>query len=322
MVVDHNVAAVGSQVGPRAHIFGDVGFWQQQVDDLVTGIGALSGRDAPLDGPSPTLDTPSPDPTLEPYPPPSYYPTIPNPDGTAPEVPQYPPYIPEQDMNLTSGMPRSTLDRIHDDGGVVIKEPGELGPPVYPMGPRYTESPPGSGVWVEDHRPLPPGSVLPASWSGKGAEVADDAEASLEQTRAALSEADRGLYANLNDAHTAATQSRADLQRIHQEIRTGIAALQPSLGTPAGRQQLADFLERKASEAKQVADAAQQTSSRIAATLQTVGHQFESAAGPWRPWGDDDTGPVDGWGTPIAELPGYGDSDGADGGGTGGLAPI
>ena len=296
------MGAVSSQAGADRHIVVAVGFWQQQVDDLLTGIGGLSGLDAPLNGPTPSVDTPAPEPTLEPYPYPSYYPQLPNPDGTAPQVPQYPPYIPEQDMNLTSGMPRSTLDNLHGDQGVMIKEPGELGPPVYPMGPRYTESPPGSGVWVVDHRPLPPGSVLPASWSGKGADSADDADASLQQSRAALSEADRGLYANLNDAHTAAAQSRAHLQRIHQEIRAGIGALQPSLATPAGRQQLADFLETKASEAKQVADAAQQTSSRIAASLQTVGHQFETAAGPWRPWGDDDTGPVDEWGAPIAEL--------------------
>ncbi len=97
----------------------------------MTGIGGLGGFNAPL-------DTPTPDPTMPPYPAPTYYPQIPGPDGVAPEVPQYPPYIPEQDMNTSSGMPRSTLDKIHDDGGVILKEPGELGPPVYPNGPNYT----------------------------------------------------------------------------------------------------------------------------------------------------------------------------------------
>jgi hypothetical protein len=318
-------------VGDDRHIVVAVAFWQQQVNDLLTGIGALGRFDVPLDTPSPT---PPPDPTLEPYPYPTH-PLLPGPDGTAPQVPQYPPYIPEQDMNLTSGMPRSTLDGIHGDGGVVITKPGELGPPVYPDGPPLTESPPGSGVWVPDKRPPVPGSTFPmsdtgagdagaapASWSGKGGEAADDAEASLQNTRAALSEADRGLYTNLNDAHTADAQSRTQLQRIDQEIRAGIAALQPSLGTAAGRQQLADFLEAKADQAKQVAETAQQTSSRIAATLQSVGHQFETATGPWRPWGDEDTGPVDQWGTPIVELPGSGDSGGAGSEASGGPAPI
>ncbi|WP_199178183.1 hypothetical protein [Mycobacterium hubeiense] len=89
---------------------------------------------------------------LPPYP----YPTPP-----PTPLPQYPPYIPESQMDLDSGMPRSTLDGIHDDGGVIIKKPGELGPP--PTYGNYVESPPGSGVWVPDKRPHPPGSVLPAS---------------------------------------------------------------------------------------------------------------------------------------------------------------
>ena len=41
------------------HIFGAWGFWQQQVDDLLTAIGALGGMDAPP-------DTPTPGPTVAP----------------------------------------------------------------------------------------------------------------------------------------------------------------------------------------------------------------------------------------------------------------
>lgn len=267
-----------------------MGFWEQQVNDLMTGIGGLGGFNPPL-------DTPTPDPTLPPYPYPSYYPQIPGPDGVAPEVPQYPPYIPEQDMNTSSGMPRSTLDGIHDDGGVILKPPGELGPPNYPMGPRYTESPDGSGVWVPDHRPYPPGSVRPAGWTGKGAEEADATDASLRKTRDALNQADQGLAQNITDAHTADAQSKAQLQRIQQEIQLGIAAMQPTLGTAAGREQLAEFLDRKASEAKQVASNAQEMSTRLASNFQTVGQQFELASGPTfgDPWTDDE----DDWWEPI-----------------------
>ncbi len=265
--------AGGERIG-GALIFGGVGFWQQQVNDLVTGIGGLGGINPPL-------ETPTPDPTLPPYPAPSYYPQIPGPDGVAPEVPQYPPYIPEQDMNTSSGMPRSTLDGIHDDGGVIIKQPGVLGPPVYPNGPNYTEAPPGSGVWVPDHRPYPPGSVLPAGWSGEGAEEADATDAALRKTREALNQADQGLAQNITDAHAADAQSKAQLQRIQQEIQLGVAAMQPSLGSPAGREQLAEFLDRKASEAKQVASNAQEMSTRLASNFQTVGHQFAAATDPW-----------------------------------------
>jgi hypothetical protein len=291
----------------------DVGFWQQQVDDLLTGIGALGGMDAPL-------DTPTPDPTLPPYPAPTYYPQIPGPNGVAPEVPQYPPYIPEQDMNTSSGMPRSTLDGIHDDGGVVIKQPGELGPWSPPMEPPYTESPPGSGVWVPDHRPYPPGSMRPAAWSGKGAEEADAADAALRNTHEALNEADQGLSQNLTDAHTANAQSKMQLQRIHQEIRTGIAAMQPSLGTPAGREQLADFLQMKAAEAKQVASNAQQASTRLASSMRAVGQQFETASGPWG-LGDDEW-ELNEWGQPQPIWPDGGGGGGAGSDASGGTAPI
>lgn len=266
----------------------DVGFWEQQVGDLMTGIGGLGGFNAPL-------DTPTPDPTLPPFPPPTYYPRIPTWDDPTPDVPQYPPYIPEQDMNTSSGMPRSTLDGIHDDGGVIIKRPGELGPPQYPMGPRYTESPEGSGVWVPDHRPYPPGSVLPASWSGKGAEEAAAADAALRKTRDALNQADQGLAQNITDAHTADAQTKTHLQRIQQEIQLGIAAMQPTLGTAAGREQLAEFLDRKASEARQVASNAQEMSTRLASNFQTVGQQFAAATDPWDWDGDSD----ESWMDPI-----------------------
>lgn len=76
-------------------------------------------------------------------------------------VPQYPPYISERQMDTTH-LPQSTLEKLHGDDGVVLRKPGELGPAPTAHGPLMVESPPGSGVWVPDHRPLAPGSVLPA----------------------------------------------------------------------------------------------------------------------------------------------------------------
>lgn len=180
-------------------------------------------------------------------------------------------------MNTSSGMPRSTLDGIHDDGGVILQKPGELGPPAYPSGPRYTESPPGSGVWVPDQRPYPPGSVSPSAWSGQAADEATTSEAGLRRTRDALNQADDALGRAITEAHTADAESKTQLQRIQQEIQVGVAAMQPSLGTAAGKEQLAEFLDRKGSEAKQVASNATATSSRLAAAFHVVGQQFEQA---------------------------------------------
>ena len=296
-----------------------VGFWQQQVNDLMTGIGGFGGFNPPLD---------TPDPTLPPYPAPTYSPQIPGPDGVAPPVPQYPPYIPEQQMPTSSGMPRSTLDGIHDDGGVVIKKPGELGPWSPPSEAPYTEAPPGSGVWVPDHRPYPPGSVRPAGWTGDAADDAETADASLRKTRDTLNDADQGLAHNITNAHTADAQSKMQLQRIQQEIRSGIAAMQPTLGTAAGREQLAEFLERKGAEAKQVATNAQEMSTRLASNFQAVGHQFSATTGLGDGWDDDEVTEAEqiappGWSqdyhgnwSPPVITPG-----GAMGGG-GGRAPI
>ncbi len=109
------------------------------------------------------MTTPA-DPSLPPYPYPTEGPLLPG-----QPVPQYPPYIAEQDMNTSSGSPRSTLDNLHGDQGVVLQPPGEkLGPPVYPhsqdlMQPYGPDDPELSRVWIPDHRPLAPGSTVPAS---------------------------------------------------------------------------------------------------------------------------------------------------------------
>lgn len=74
-----------------------------------------------------------------------------------PPQPNYPP------GDVSPALTPDAIGKIHDDGGVIIKRPGELGPPVNPNGPNYYEFPPGSGVWIPDTRPMAPGSTVPAS---------------------------------------------------------------------------------------------------------------------------------------------------------------
>jgi hypothetical protein len=61
-----------------------------------------------------------------------------------------------------SHLPEDAIEKTHSDQGVILEKPGELGSPANWMGPPYTESPPGSGVWVPDHRPSPPDETHPA----------------------------------------------------------------------------------------------------------------------------------------------------------------
>jgi hypothetical protein len=89
-----------------------------------------------------------------------------NPEPTLPPYP-YPTEGPQ--MNTSFGAPRSTLDNLHGDQGVVLQPPGEkLGPPIYPHSPNMAQpygpdDPELSRVWIPDHRPPAPGQTFPAS---------------------------------------------------------------------------------------------------------------------------------------------------------------
>lgn len=136
-------------------------------------------------------------------------------------LPPYPPYIPEQDMHTSSGMPRSTLDKLHDDGGVVIQPPGQpLGPPPIPHGPDYTQpygpdKGPLSQVWVPDLRPPVPGQTRPAGYdSSKGDGPANGTP-------------DGSLKVNPADLHASADQYTA--------LATQVAAISPDLVAQANQ---------------------------------------------------------------------------------------
>ena len=130
-------------------------------------------------------------------------------------------------------------------------------------------------------QPLP-GWVAPAGPTdgGSGAAAAAGAAESLQTTWADLVEADGVLAETLNDAHTADAASRTHLRHLHQEIRAAVQALNSSIQTPAGHQQLVEFLETKAGQAKQITDDAQQTAERVAAGLQAAITTYGAATGP------------------------------------------
>jgi hypothetical protein len=107
-------------------------------------------------------------------------------------------------------------------------------------------------VWVPDDRPEPPGQTHPASWSGKGGDEAQAAGESIQRDRAARKDIDARLGEALSRTHSAEADSRQRLRDLHGEIRAGAAALQPTLDTVAGQQQMAEFLLAKTREVKAV----------------------------------------------------------------------
>ncbi|MGV7254595.1 DUF4226 domain-containing protein [Mycobacterium kansasii] len=260
-----------------------MGFWDSQVEELMTGIGTLvGGGRAPLAPPS----TPSPSPPAPPEPT-DLLPPAPAYDPS--ESGPYPPYIPETEMPLTSGTPRSTIDGIHGttDNEPVIwpPRPSGIGDAA---GERYTGLPPyflheyreiAPGIWVPDDRPSPPGQTEPAgmsSWTGKAADAAKAAEESLRQNRSALHETDRGLGESMVQTQDAAENANRRLRDIREEIDAGVRALQPTLDTPAGQQQMAAFLTAKANDARAVIVAAQQTATAQATALAGVRTRYDT----------------------------------------------
>jgi hypothetical protein len=130
------------------------------------------------------------------------------PDGTW-QVPQYPPYIPEQDFNTSSGMPRSTVDGIHGTGGDdpirwSPSYPGEL--PPYGMHDCVQDKT-DPNLWWPDHRPEAPGSTHPAAYHEDKGDKGDPAQGAGK------------LDVNPADLHNAADQ--------YAQLQAAAAAIGP-----------------------------------------------------------------------------------------------
>jgi hypothetical protein len=248
-----------------------VGFWDRQVDDLLTGIGELvGGGGLPK---TPATPSPAPDPsTLLPAHP-AYEPPKPLPEGP------WPPYIPEGQMDLSGGMPRSTLDGIHnDDPNYVVWKPafpGDL--PPYWMHDYEPVGPDNPGTWVrggpEDDVP---GETHPAGVSGQTGDAVNAVHDSLKRNEEVITDADQQLGQAFSDAHTAAARTQQRLVDLDAQIRSGVAALQPFIATPAGQQQMAAFLMAKTRDVQAVVSDARRTSRSHAAIVDGLSQRYDT----------------------------------------------
>lgn len=103
--------------------------------------------------------------------------------------------------------------------------------------------------------PTPPaGETVPATapqTDGLGGAAADAAKRlndALEKNRNAINKADEQLADAILKATTSSDQGKARLQSLQQSIIDEVTKLGPTLDTPVGQQQLADFLQGKTSE--------------------------------------------------------------------------
>lgn len=132
------------------------------------------------------------------------------------------------------------------------------------------------GAGEPDPATAPPWQTQTAAWSRKGAQEAAEVDAQLSRARRARGEADQALAEAVGDAQSAAHRSQRRLREVLAEIEAGVRALQPSLDTPAGRQQLVDLLHRKAQDAAGVIGQAQEASQQAATVLASAQDGYAS----------------------------------------------
>jgi hypothetical protein len=176
-------------------------------------------------------------------------------------------------------MPRSTLDNLHGTNDApypmpIVQDPNALGPWDWIEIAPGIWMPPGGAT--QEH--LPPWQTIPMGWSGAGADDAQAAHAVLAQVSRNRGSSDETFAQAILAAKQAARDSQERLQQIHAEVQSGVRALQPSMDTPAGRQQMADFLQSKTAEAREVIRTAQDASARAASAMGSAGQGYGSIA--------------------------------------------
>lgn len=116
-------------------------------------------------------------------------------------------------------------------------------------------NPPGTAPTTQpasvDAPPAPPGQTpAPADtgFSGKAAEASQRVDEALAKNQTALAEADEELLDAVLGAKTGSDEGKAQLQALQTALVDQIHKLGPTLDTPAGQQQLNDFLQGKTQE--------------------------------------------------------------------------
>ncbi len=168
--------------------------------------------------------------------------------------------------------------------------------------------------------PAPPaGQTIPATvsntdgLSGAAADAAKRLNEALAKNRNAINTADEELADAILKATTSSDQGKARLQSLQQSIIDEVKKLGPTLDTPAGQQQLADFLQGKTSEILDVLKSAGLDSSSHGAVLDGLAARYV-ALGSHKP------GTVSGEQDHSGLPEGTGASPGNTAGGSGGPA--
>ncbi|MBU8841448.1 DUF4226 domain-containing protein [Mycolicibacterium goodii] len=150
-------------------------------------------------------------------------------------------------------VPDADLDRIrqaHPDlfdpttRAPITPPPGAPVPPA----PNPQHSPPAQAPGQPPAGTTPGQTPADDGLSGKAADAAKRVDEALAKNKTALAEADEELVDAVLGAKTGSDEGKAQLQALQSSLVDQIHKLGPTLDTPAGQQQLNDFLQSKTQE--------------------------------------------------------------------------
>jgi hypothetical protein len=238
----------------------------------------LGGISEVLGGPAPAAPPPAPKPP--PYP------------GTVPEVPPYPGMPVADPTSLLTPDDMAALSYMGIDPATasladINKALTGLGKaPLSPAGGQGPAVPPGVPP-VGPTPPIPP--TTPAAddgLSGAAADAAKTLDSALEHNRSAINAADDQLADAILNATTSSDEGKSRLQGLQQSIIDEVKKLGPTLDTPAGQQQLANFLQGKTSEITDIVKSAGLDSASHGAVLDALAARYQ-ALGDAKPGSED-----------------------------------
>ena len=121
-----------------------------------------------------------------------------------------------------------------------------------------------------------PGAPADDGFSGKAAEASQLVDDALAKNKTALSEADEELVDAVLGAKTGSDEGKAQLKALQTALVDQIHKLGPTLDTPAGQQQLNDFLQGKTQEILGVVKSAGMDAESKAGVLDALSQRYEA----------------------------------------------
>jgi Domain of unknown function (DUF4226) len=182
-------------------------------------------------------------------------------------------------MDLSEGMPRSTLDKLHDDDPdyVIWKPvfPADL--PPYWMKHYQPVGPENPNTWVRrgpgDYMP---GDTHPAGLRGAAGDAANAAHESVRRNKDAITDTDQQLGQAVSATHDASARTRQGLVDLDTQIRSQVAALQPFMNSATGQQQMTALLIAKTRELRSVIAEATRTSQSQSTVVDGLGRRYDA----------------------------------------------